>query len=172
MLQYGDKKQKIIKYAIYAAVILISCLLENSCGKLLTFAGIRVLPAIPVVAAIAMFEREFPSALFGAFAGIILDISSGNDGFNTVVLMLIGAGCSLLISHFMQNNFVTALVLGAGSVAVYQTVYVIVNIVLSDGGIPIRSVIAFYLPALLMTSVFIPLCYGIIKLIYKSRAEW
>ena len=112
-----------------------------------------------------MFEREVPSAIIGAFAGVMWDISSGADGYNALVVMLLCAGVSLLISHLMRNNIVTALVLGAGATFVYEFIYIIR---IAFAGNPIYSIFTFYLPSFVLTVVFMPVCYYIIKTVYRS----
>jgi len=165
-LNYGDNKPKYIRWAIFGALLAISVLLQNSVGGLLEFFGARVLICVPFCVAIAMFEREVPAAIFGALAGALWDVSSGVDGFNTIVLMSLCAVCSLLISHLMQNNLITALVLGAGSVTAYEIIYIAVRF--WGAGNPLRQIFTFYLPSLIITVVFVPVCYFIVKAIYNS----
>ena len=165
-LHYGDNKPKYIKWVIFGALLVASVLLQNSVGGLLEFLGARVFLCIPFLVAIAMFEREVPAAIFGAFAGALWDVSSGVDGFNTIVLMVLCAVSSLLISHLMRNNLITALVLGAGSVTAYEIIYIAVRF--WGAGSPIRQIFTFYVPSLIITVVFVPVCYFIVKAIYKS----
>ena len=165
-LHYGDNKPKYIRWAIFCALLVFSVLLQNSVGGLLDFFGIRVFLCIPFCVTISMFEREVPAAIFGAFAGALWDVSSGVDGFNTIILMAICAVSSLLISHLMQNNIITALVLGAGSVTAYEILYIAIRF--WGAGSPIRQIFTFYLPSLIITVVFVPLCYFIVKRIYSS----
>lgn len=165
-MHYGDNKPKYIRWAIFGALLVISVLLQNSVGGLFEFFGIRVFLSIPFCVAVAMFEREVPAALLGAFAGALWDVSSGVDGFNTIALMVICAVCSLLISHLMQNNIITALVLGAGSVTAYEILYIAIRF--WGAGNPIRQIFTFYLPSLIITVVFVPICYFIVKRIYNS----
>lgn len=165
-MRYGDNKPKYIRWAIYCVLLMISVLLQNSVGGLFEFFGARVFLCIPLCIAVAMFEREVPAAIFGAFAGALWDVSSGVDGFNTFVLMVLCAICSLLISHLMRNNVVTSLVLGGGSIAAYEIVYIAVRF--WGAGNPIRQIFTFYLPSFVITAVFVPLCYNIIKEIYNS----
>ncbi len=166
-MRYGDNKPKYIRWAIYCALLMVSVLLQNSVGGLFEVFGARVFLSIPLCIAVAMFEREVPAAIFGAFAGALWDVSSGVDGFNTLVLMTLCAVCSLLISHLMQNNVVTSLVLGAGSIAAYEIIYIAVRF--WGAGNPIRQIFSFYLPSLIVTAIFVPLCYYIIKGIYNSH---
>lgn len=165
-LHYGDNKPKYIRWAIFGALLVASALLQNSAGGLLEIFSARVFLCIPFCVAIAMFEREVPAAIFGAVAGALWDVSSGVDGFNTFVLMTLCAVCSLLISHLMRNNLITALVLGAGSVLAYEIIYIAVRF--WGAGSPVRQIFTFYLPSLIVTSVFIPFCYFIIKFVYNS----
>lgn len=165
-LHYGDNKPKYIRWAIFSVLLVVSVLLQNSVGGLSEIFSARVFLCIPFLIAIAMFEREVPAAIFGALAGALWDVSSGVDGFNTIVLMSLGAVCSLLISHLMRNNLVTALVLGAGSIAVYEIIYVAVRF--WGAGSPVRQIFTFYLPSLIITVLFVPICYFIVKSIYNS----
>ena len=163
-LHYGNNKPKYIRWAIFGALLALSVLVQNSVGGLTEIFGARIFLCIPFCVAIAMFEREVPAAIFGAIAGALWDISSGVDGFNTIVLMLLCAVCSLLISHLMRNNLITALVLGAGSVVAYEILYVATRF--WGAGSPVRQIFTFYLPSLIVTVAFVPLCYFIIKNIY------
>ncbi len=165
-LHYGDNKPKYIRWAIFGALLVASVLLQNSIGGLSEIFSARVFLCIPLLVAIAMFEREVPAALFGALAGALWDASSGVDGFNTFVLMALSAVCSLLISHLMRNNHITALVLGAGSIAVYDIIYISVRF--WGAGSPLRQIFTFYLPSLIITVLFVPICYFVVKSIYNS----
>ena len=165
-MHYGDNKPKYKRWAIYCVLIAVSVLLQNSTYGLLSFWGARVFLSIPLCIAIAMFEREVPAAVFGVFAGVLWDISSGVDGFNAIVLMAISSVCSLLISHLMRNNIITSFVLGAGGIAVYELVYFVTRFWGGDN--PIRQIISFYFPSLIITVAFVPLCYIVIKSVYNS----
>ena len=164
-MRYGDNKPKYIRWAIFAIIIIISAVLQNSSGGLIEIFGARMFVLLPVCVSIAMFEREVPAAIFGAFAGALWDVSSGADGYNTLILMLLSATVSLLISHLMRNNIVTSLVLGAGATLIYEIIY-IVRIAFS--GNPIYRILTFYLPSLVLTVVLVPLCYHIIKKVYSN----
>lgn len=165
-MHYGDNKPKYTRWTVFAVLIIITVLLQNSTGGLTEIFGARIFLSIPLCVAIAMFEREVPAAVFGAFAGVLWDVSSSADGFNTMVLMLSCAVCSLLISHLMRNNAVTNTVLGAGSIIAYETVYIAVRF--WGSGNPVRYIFTFYLPSLLITLPFVPICYALVKSIYNN----
>ncbi len=170
-MRYDNNKPKIIRYAIYAVVLVVTILLQNSRGAFPEIFGARAFVVLPLCVAIAMHEREIASAVFGVAAGVLLDVCTANDGFNSVVLMLLCAVCSLLISHFMQNNVVTSFVLAAGTVTAYNILYVIVNLVPAGGGSTVRQLLFFYLPSAVYTMIFVPVYYFMVRWIWEKAEE-
>jgi len=74
------------------------------------FSSWQPLLVIPLVLAVSMFEREFGSALFGAFCGLVLDVACGNlFGMSSIWLMPCALAVSLLIMHLMRPNFINHL---------------------------------------------------------------
>ncbi len=167
-MQYSNK-EKYIRYGIYIALMVAVLLLQNSNIALPSIFGARAFLLLPLVTAIAMHEREVPAAIFGCCAGVLWDTYSANEGFSTLVLMILSAVCSILISHIMRNNILTAFVLGGGSIAIYEFLYVFVNITLSGAGGAIRQLFTFYLPSFIYTAIFIPVFYYIVNWIFQSH---
>lgn len=167
-MRYDNNKPKYIRYIIYVALIVFSSILQNSPGGIPEIFGARAFLLLSVCVSIAMFEREIAAAIFGVVSGVLWDISSGNDGFNALVLLLICATCSLLISHFMRNNVLTALVLGSGSVVIYNILYVVINLVAEGAGPSIKQLFIFYLPSSIYTLAFVPVSYFLTSWIYSS----
>ncbi len=166
-MQYDERKPKILRRTIFSAFILISVVLQSLPLGLSDF-SVRPFLAIPAVICISVFEREIPSALFGFFSGVLLDIASAKDGFNAVVLTVICACCSLLISHFMRNNIVTSLVLCAASAFVYEFLYCGIFYILGGGGFPLKAIFEFFVPSFVITVIFTPVFYYPVKAVCNS----
>ncbi len=167
-MQYSSK-ERYIRYCLYGVVAVATVLLQFSDISFPSIFGARAFLLIPLTIAVAMYEREVPAAVFGAITGLLWDINSANEGFSTLVLMLLSAAASILISHFMQNNIVTAFVLGGGAVAIYELLYIFVNIILSGAGGAFRLFFTFYLPSFVYTIIFVPVFYYLVKWIYSSH---
>ncbi len=150
-----------------AVIIVAFAVLQNACGMLKVPFAARPLLLIPLCVCVSMFESNTASAVFGAFAGVLWDVSAACDGFNAIVIMLFGAGCSLLISHFMRNNIIAALVLCASATAVYEILYAFVFKMLQGVSL-FAGFFAYNVPVILLTAIFIPVCYYIVKLIYGN----
>ncbi len=166
-MQYDERKPKIIRRALFSVVIILSVVLQNLPFGLSDF-SVRAFLVIPAVVCISVFEREIPSALFGFFAGVLLDITSVKDGFNALVLTVICACCSILISHFMRNNIVTSFVLCAASLFVYEFLYCIVFYVFGGVGFPLKAVFGFFVPSFILSVIVTPLLYYPVKSIDKA----
>ena len=168
-MHYGNNKPKYIRYAIYVAVIVIATILQNSPGGIPEVLGARALVILPACVSIAMFEREIAAGVFGVVAGCLWDVSSGTDGNNAFVLLVVCAVCSLLISHFMRNNVLTALVLGSGGIVIYNFARIIFDIWLEGAGISLKQFFTFYFTSGIYTLAFVPVFYFIVSWIYNSH---
>jgi rod shape-determining protein MreD len=168
-LHYDNGKIKIKRYAIYVAIILMGEILQNSSLAFPEIFGARAFLLLPLSVAIAMHEREVPSGIFGAVIGVLWDISCASDGFNTFVVMLLCATCSICISHFMRKNIITALVLSSGAVCIYDILYIMINLLAEGAGNPIGRMFAFYLPSFVYTMLFVPVFYYLIDWVFDSN---
>ncbi len=161
-----------IRRAMLTIFIIVTAMLQNTAHLFPTIFGIRAFLLIPVVVCIAMFEKDVTAALFGAFAGMMWDMTSAvGDGFNTVFLMLVGSICGILINFLMRNNMVTALLLTSCSLILYSLSYWLIFIVakgVEGGGI---MLLTFFLPCCLYTLVFMPLIYIIIRAFMKKLRD-
>lgn len=168
-MHYDNNRPKYVRYAIYAALIIVAAVLQNSLNVIPEIFGARAFLLLPLCVSIAMFEREIASAIFGVAAGVLWDVSSGQDGFNALVLLIIGAVCSLLVSHFMRRNVLAATVLGAGAVVSYNIIYVLVNLVAQGAGNSVKQLFTFYLLSGIYTIVFVPVAYLLISYIHENH---
>ncbi len=168
-MNYNNNKPKIKRRAIFAFIILITAIVQNTGARFDGVFGAHAFLLIPLVVAVSMFEREIVASVIGAFAGLLWDLSAGLDGYNMLVIMLICAVCSLLISRLMRNNIVTSLVLGVSAIAAYIFMYIAIYIVLDGGGYPVSQILRFYLPSFILTSAFVPIYYFLIKTIFNAN---
>ncbi|MBR2875564.1 MAG: hypothetical protein IKC01_00325 [Clostridia bacterium] len=168
-MNYNNNKPKIKRRVIFALIIIATAIVQNTGERFDGVFGVHAFLLIPLVVAISMFEREIVASLLGALAGLLWDLSTGLDGYNMLVIMLICAVCSILISRLMRNNIVTSVVLGVSAIAVYIFMYIAIYIVLDGGGYPVSQILRFYLPSFIFTSAFIPIYYYLIKTIFNSN---
>lgn len=166
-----DNRPAYIRRGILAALILLTAVLQNTRGAFPGLFGAGAVLLIPAVVVTAMFERAGAGMFFGLFAGLLCDLcSGGTDGFYAIFLTATGFVCGSLITYFMRNNIVTALVLGlCASLAgctLYWLFFVLLRGIDSAGYLYVR----YYLVSAVYTTAFIPVYYLIImKLSEKIR---
>ncbi len=168
-MTYDNNKPKIKRRIIFAVLIIITAIIQNTGSRFNGVFTARAFLLIPLIITISMFEREIVSAFLGVLTGLLWDLFTGVDGYNVLVIMLLSAVCSILISRLMRNNIVTALVLGVSGLAIYMFLYITIYIVLDGGGFPLSQIFRFYLPSFVFTSAFIPIYYYLIKMIFTKN---
>ncbi len=98
--------------------------------------GPKALLLFPMTAAVAVFESEIPSAVYGSLCGLLLDVSLGKlPGFTALWLCLVCAGASALFGQLLRKNFVNYLWVFAlaGSVYLYIDYYLYYKIWAYEG---------------------------------------
>lgn len=106
----------ILRWVLYAAVLLVFYLFE--CNPLIR--GYCPLLIIPLATAVAMYEGDLASGVFGVFCGLMLDMANGLTvaGFSAFWLLCACPFISLLsrfwikvtfVSHFIVNAAVTVI---------------------------------------------------------------
>jgi hypothetical protein len=168
-MTYDNNKPKIKRRIIFAIFIIITAIIQSTGSRFNGVFTARAFLLIPLIIAISMFEREIVSAFLGVLTGLLWDLFTGIDGYNVLVIMLLSAVCSILISRLMRNNIVTAVVLGISGLAIYMFLYIMIYIVLDGGGFPLSQIFRFYLPSFVFTSAFIPIYYYLIKMIFTKN---
>ncbi len=110
-MHFAENKEEYKRRAIFALLIVFTAILQNTNGLFPKIGNASAMLLIPLVVSIAMFERDVAGMLFGLFAGFVWDFYSAHvDGYYIIFLTCVGYACSYLISRYMRNNIVTAMV--------------------------------------------------------------
>ncbi len=119
-------KVKTKRYLLYALIIFLAHILQNTVPVFPEIASVRPILLIPVAVCIAMFEGEIVGAGAGILAGILWDtVTVTADGYVALYLMLACAVCGVLLRVFMRNNIVTYLIMCSGIIFIYIVTYVL-----------------------------------------------
>lgn len=163
-----NTKILIVRRLVFAVIILITHILQNSRGFVPSIFGARAFLLIPLVVIIAMFEKELAGAALGLFAGALWDTVSGiGDGYNTLFLMLLGATCGFLLNVLMRNHLLTAIILVFFSCLLYSGTYVVFFVV-SQGVDSVGYLfLRYYLPSCVYTTLFTPIYYLLVRAVMR-----
>lgn len=111
------RKNRII---IYLLLIIFFTILQSAPQINLVIFNIRPIFLITLTVCIGMFEREIVGGYLGLFAGICWDlVSSKPMGFYAILLLILGVLSGLIITNFMINNLMTAMILCGGALLFY-----------------------------------------------------
>jgi cell shape-determining protein MreD len=69
--------------------------------------GVRALPLLPLVVAVAVLDQALPGVLFGAFAGLLWDITSPAAVPHALLLTCAAFACAMLMRYVLIRNPLT-----------------------------------------------------------------
>ena len=160
------------KYAGYGLLLLILYVLQTTPGLFELF-GAKPMLVVPAAMAIAMHEGEFAGGLYGAFAGLLCDMSGSMlFGFNGLFIALFCIAGGLLVIYLMHCN-------------VWNATFYVTLAMLARGGVEflfgygmwgyadVWRVFAYRtLPVAVYTSLITPLLFWVIRKIHgKTQVE-
>ncbi|NLX93857.1 MAG: rod shape-determining protein MreD [Clostridiales bacterium] len=166
-----ENKNIYIRRALYALLLLLTAVLQNTQGLFPEIFGVRAMLLIPAVVCIGMHERDVAGLFFGLFAGVLWDaFSAGPPNFNAIMLTVAGYVCGLLIGSIMRNNIMTALLLSTSFIFIYNTAYWLFAYVVKGYDNVFEVYLRFYLPSVLYTVFFMPIFYYLVRTV-KLKAS-
>lgn len=147
------KKEKTIKYCVYAALIVALALVQNVRGLMPEIFGARCFLIIPACILLSVGEDEKASAFIGLFGGVMWDaVATGSLGFNALFIMLACYVLSVLITHLLRATFWLGVTASVITSLLYCVIYWLVFVVSKGGDGAISTVWSFYLPSFVYTS--------------------
>lgn len=164
-------KNTALKKVVLTAALVLLAVIQNSflpaLGSTTAF-----FPLIPFAAAAAMFEHEFTGMLLGLLAGLLWDVSSPlPDGILALLFTILFCAAGLLSHYVLRRTLLSACVITAVVTAVYLTVCFIFGMFSRGAGLTFSYITVFCLPALIITVLFTPVFYSIIKFTEKKFSE-
>lgn len=167
-----ESKALIVRRCSFAALTLITFLLQNISQPFAEPFGLRAMPLIPLAVCLGMFEGEFAGAFYGLFAGALWDtVAARGEGFHAVALMLAGCVCGLLIHFFMRNNLACAFALSCIVIFLHNLLYWLLCVAIGGTDGSLYALYRYYLPAGVYTALFTPVFYFITREIMKLSRE-
>ena len=165
-MHFAENKEEYKRRAIFALLIVFTAILQNTNGLFPKIGNASAMLLIPLVVSIAMFERDVAGMLFGLFAGFVWDFYSAHvDGYYIIFLTCVGYACSYLISRYMRNNIVTAMVYSLVFSFLCVTLYWLFFIVFNSVSGVWTLYDRIYLTSAVYTVALTPLYYYFIRAI-------
>ncbi len=162
-------KIKTKRYLIYALIILLAHIFQNTLCVFPQIASVRPVLLISVAVCISMFEGELVGAVAGLFAGVLWDtVTVTADGYNALYLTVACAVCGVLLRVFMRNNIITYVIMNSAITVIYLVSYVLFFITARgiDGGV--RLFMRYYLPMGIYSLALTPLWYLLIRTLNRK----
>ncbi len=162
---------RLVRFLAYILELLILFTLQETPGLTPAIFGVRPVLVLPAVITIAMLEGEVAALAFGVAGGLLCDFGlSGVLGFHALILGLLCFFVSLIVQLYMQNNLLTALLMGFMAIGItvgLQWLF-LYYFQYSDPG---HAFTHHYLPKFFYTLLFTPLIYLLNRGLYQAVAN-
>lgn len=161
-------RKRVIKAAVYAVIIAIAALLQNTAGLIPQIGGARCFLLIPVCIIIGLSEDERLAALLGLFGGMLWDLSSpAHMGFNAIFICIMCFISASLVTYIIRDTFITSVIFSVFAIALYSVLYWLFFIIIKDVKGAELSLFTFYIPSAIYTAVITPIVRLCIKPLKK-----
>jgi rod shape-determining protein MreD len=149
----------------YSVLLLLAVVLQT-----MVFPRVSAVPnpkaAVMAVVCIAVFSGIAGGAAAGFLCGMLCDALLGIEAYFTLSLMSAGAVTGALCGKVLQRSFWPALMMGAASVIVIESLYILFFQV-AAGRAPMSAFISVGLPVVIASVLCVPLIYPLIRAISK-----
>lgn len=153
-------KYRVIRWFAYLIEITVIFVLQETPGLLPELWGARPVAVIPAVLAIAMFESEIVSMVFGLIGGLLIDFGFGGVlGFHGLLLAAACYAVSLIVTNLVKTNFLTSLLISILVSALIMFLQWACFYVLYGYQHTLYALTTHYLPIFCYTAVLMPITY-------------
>ena len=176
-MRFSDNRDIYIRRALLIFLTMLTAAFQHTEGAVPELFGTKAMILIPLTVVIGMYERSMSGLAFGVLAGLLWDFAAvRGDGFFSVCLACAGYLSGVLVTYFLRNNIISALLLSFVSIGAINTLYWYIFI-FSKGYEGASSLLTgFYLPSVLYTLMFTFAYYYltgfIIKLCRKDKKAY
>lgn len=161
-------RKKYIRYALYAAELLLLFTLQEVPGLLPGFMGAKPVLVLSAALTIAMQEDCVPAMAFGVAAGLLADVGGGAPlGYHALVFGVLCFILSGMCSARIQMHLFTAVLMGLWSAAAAVLLDWLVLYVAAGYSLVAYALTNAYLPIYFYTLLAVFPCYGLQFLIRR-----
>lgn len=161
-----ERRMNITRWVVYSILLLLFFLMQTTPGLFPIINGAHANLLVPLIVCIGMHEEDIVGAYFGLAAGVMWDtVANHVPGYHSIVLMLVGCMCGLLITHLMRNNFLTALFLSFSAIFIHSLFYWIFFYIFPGQEEYFTYFVKYSAPSMVYTFLLTPLIYLLIRIL-------
>lgn len=167
-MNFSPSKEMSIRRGLLVLVAVLTAAVQHTPGFNFSLGSFAPMLLVPFAVSVAMYERSLMGLLFGFISGVLWDFaSSGADGMYTLMLSALGFGLGILVTFYLRNRLVTAVVLSLFSCTAVSVAYWLVFILRKGYDDSWKILFGHYLPLAVYSAAFIFAYYYLVGFIIK-----
>lgn len=153
----------ILRYGVYFLLFLFLYVLQTT-PLFLEIFGIKPNLLLVTAVCLAMFEGEFIGGLYGAMAGVLLDLSTiGYFGFNAILMLIFCVLIGLAVIYLLRLTWLNATLLTAGAMLILELLHYYFYYAMWGYENVWLILVQDLLPGVLYTVLLAPLCFWLLQ---------
>jgi rod shape-determining protein MreD len=169
LIEKRKKRRYARRLALSLLVLLVA--LAQTVPLLPPIFGVRALPLIPLVVALAILDQEVPAVCYAFVAGLIWDVFAVSRGWNAMFLTVLGFVCAMLMRYFLNRNRLSAALLFSVAVGGYLLFRWVIIYVFQRYDQAIWVLARYELPSFCYTMLLAPLEYAVVRAVVRRTSK-
>ena len=162
------KKNTIKKHIVWVLLLCAAFLLQTTYGFMPHIGQIKVLPLLPLLSCICMFEKEKYACWYGLFAGLLMDVVSASMvGYHALINMLICTFIGWISTNYLRNTLLTNLVMGGLFIFLSQSLYWLFFVEFKQTAGASGIYLSLYLPTIVFNILLVMPFFFLVLAIHK-----
>jgi len=163
------KKNTIKKHAIWVLLLCAAFLLQTTYGFMPHIGQVKILPLLPLLSCICMFEKEKCACWYGLFAGLLMDVVSASMvGYHALITMILCTFIGWMSTNYLRNTLLTNLVMGSLFIFLSQSLYWLFFVEFKQTAGASGIYFSLYLPTIILNILLVIPFFFLVLAIHKK----
>ena len=167
------KKTDVKRNIVWILLLSAAFLLQTTFGFMPHLGTIKLLPMLPLLSCVCMFEKESFAPWYGLGAGLLMDVVSPSMvGYHALIFLLLCTFIGWVSTNYLRNTLLTNLLMGSLLLFLSQSLYWLFFLEFKQTAGASGIYFSRFLPAIILNSLLIiPVFFMVLAINKKYRNE-
>ena len=167
-----EKKQLIKRNAVYVLLLSAAFLIETTFGFMPRLGSAKLLPMLPLLSCICMFEKENFAPWYGLGCGLLMDmVSPSMVGYHALILLAVCTFIGWISSNYLRNTLLTNLLSGSILIFLNQSLYWLFFVEFKQTGGATGIYFSKFLPTIIINIILVIPFFFVVLAVKKRFKE-
>lgn len=167
------KKTEVKRNIVWILLLCAAFLLQTTYGFMPHLGAVKLLPMLPLLSCVCMFEKVNYAPWYGLGVGLLMDVVSPSMvGYHALILLLICTFIGWVSSNYLRNTLLTNLLMGFVLIFLSESLYWLFFLEFKQTAGASGIYFSRFFPAIVLNSLLIiPIFFMVLAINKKCRNE-